>query len=229
MPEPNPLSILWDPVGFTARCVDRKPRIPVAAGVVGAYVILAMIALFILSQRILGSIPETVLDAEGARKMFIFGNSVNNIFWGLAVLLLWILGAGILSSMAILLDGDADFRKVLELGGYAHFPLVLLGCGMLLFSVLYVPTLDLPRNLEVTKHELEVAVSDALKVELSSTKFRLLVSCVTCATLWQYVLWTIGIKQAGKLSYPKSAICMAALVGLLAIVLFIKSHIDLGT
>lgn len=228
MPQPNPLSILWDPLGFIRLTVAEKPRVGLSAAIVSLYLVLGMISLIVLSQRILNSIPEAIAS-DDARKMFLFGNSLTVIFWGLGGLLMWVIGSGILSSLCILLDGDADFRKVLEYGGYAHLPLLLFSLGLVVFGLAYHPTLDLPARSDLPKELLVQEVKSALDKELGSIKFRAIASFLWCCTVWQFILWTLALKQAGKLSYAKSAACTAALILLLGVILYFKVYMKLDT
>ncbi|MBI3269363.1 MAG: YIP1 family protein [Planctomycetes bacterium] len=228
MPYANPVSIFWDPVGFVRAATPAKPRIALAAGIVGACLLIWMIGLALLGHRIVNSIPSAFLVSEDARKTVLFGNSVTVLIWGVAGLLLWIIGSGILCCLCILLDGDADFRKVLELGGYAHLPLLLFSVCLFLFAFFYRPSLDLPLRTDISEQEKVQEIGVAMDKEVRSVSFRLIASFLGCCLLWHYVLWTIALKECGKLSFGKSVACTAGLALLLLLVVVLRRQLNMG-
>ncbi len=120
------LEILWSPIRFMrARCrEDIKLAAPFVI-FVGALMI-SVIDMAIMYGRVMDRMPARVQEGLSMANL---GFGISLFAFAINMFLFWVLGSGILACLAILLDGEGEYRRVLQLSGLAHLPVLVVGAG----------------------------------------------------------------------------------------------------
>lgn len=122
---------------------------------------------------------------------------ISGILSGAAILVVWPLATGILAATGIVLWGrDADFRKFLELVGWALFPHLV--HGAFVFSLLMAWPLEAAEGIDFSRPG---AIEDHLRKE---TVLRVAVPASKVAALWCGWLLGLAVQVSFSLSLVRS-------------------------
>lgn len=146
------------------------------------------------------------------------GFTLSLVSQGIGGVLFWFVGTGILYCLAILLDGEGEYRKLLEATGYAHVPFLIFCIGALAITITYEPEMVFPTGTALTPD----IVQDVIRNEVSGGTFRLLKGLNMAFYLWVSLLCVIGLRHVCKLPYTRGAVCFVALVILVVGIEFAK-------
>ena len=211
------LGILWSPV----RTIRARCEQPIALGIPFAIFVGALL-LFLVDMAIMYSAIIATLPPDNKLGMANLGFSLNLVFFGVNMFLFWIVGSGILACLAVLLDGEGEYRRVLELTGLAHLPSLIFGVIGLGLALSYQPHLRLDSVLDRHAHGAKLTVEqqksfeeDLRKEVTTETRrqhFVLIHTCRYAFTLWTLVLCVIAVRYSFDLDYFKSGMSVAGLV-----------------
>lgn len=221
---PGLMTLLFDPVTFIQSRVDRPPALGGAMAVFLAFLIPYMIALISLANKVVTALPDYLEPDMIKSLVFFFTLSV--ISQGIAGIIMWIVGTGMLTCLSIIFDGDADYRKLLEFTGYAFLPCAI---GAIAMAGYVLPT-DLDLAFTIDKNMSEAVVKremlDTIHNSLSTLGFKIVGACNQIATLWTVVLMVLGLKYAGKLTYGKSVLSLVLMGAFFLLVLYLRRVVN---
>ncbi len=221
---PGLVHLLFSPVDFMEARVGSPPSVGGAAGIFLLFLIPTIVTLAALSGKVLDAVPD-VLDPDmvKALKFFFTLSVVSN---SVAGIVLWIVGSGMLTCLSIIFDGDAEYRKLLELTGYAFLPLAIVSM-MVMFWVL-PQDLDLDFKLDAGMSEQAVnrEMQERVGEALSTTGFRIVKSCNFLAMIWTIVLMVLALKYAGHLSTGKSVLSLVLMGLFFLLVQYLRAVIN---
>lgn len=207
------LGILWSPVRFIKkRCKGEIALVMPFVIFLGALV-LFVVDMLIMYQKIIGTI-----EGHSNLSMANLGFTLNLVFFAINMFLFWVVGSGILTCLAILLDGEGEYRRVLELTGLAHLPSLIFAVVGLGIALMYQPALRLrlpEPGAKMTVAEMKDFESDLRKdinAETRRSSFRLIHTCRYIFTAWTLLLCVIAVKYSFGLDYTKSGMSVAGLV-----------------
>lgn len=217
---PGLATLLFDPVRFIQARTQTPPSMLAASGVFLVFLVPYMIALIALANKVVSALPD-YLDPDMVKSL-VFFFTLTVISQGIAGIVLWIVGTGMLTCLSIIFDGDAEFRKLLELTGLAFLPCALSSLGMML----YVLPLDLAIHYHLEPGMSEVNVKremlDSIHTALDITGFKLVNSFNLLGMLWTVVLMEISLRHAGKLKPWKSVLSLAVIFVFFIFVLYLR-------
>ncbi|GEM_PF-5249660 len=228
------IGILYSPGEFIRRSL-KKPlsyKVPFAIVVVAA--LGSMLANLMAGEkwfaRLSNQVPASIrADMEAPLKSVKVGFILQNVFGALEPPLMWVLGAGILTCMSILLEGEGEFRKLLELTGYTYLAPMLFGLVAILFAITWTPKFEI--NSPNPKARPEIFRDDvgrAIRGEIGSSNFRYLMFLKWAALAWMVVLQVMALKATSKLSYAKSVAGVAVFGVLYGISQLVRSAMSAG-
>lgn len=228
------LEILWSPIRFMrARCKeDIKIALPFVIFV--SALIITVVDMAIMYGRVMDRMPTRIQEQMGTANL---GFGVSLVAFGLNMFLFWVLGSGILACLAILLDGEGEYRRVLELSGLAHMPVLIFAILGLVIALTYKPTAnferlfvnrDLKGMTHAQKKELEEGLRKEINRETSSTTFKLIHSLRYTFTCWTLVLCVLATRFAFNLSTGKAAISVSGLVVLYVVLEIARARLMSG-
>ncbi len=219
------LEILWSPIRFMrARCrEDIKLAAPFVI-FVGALMI-SVIDMAIMYGRVMDRMPARVQEGLSMANL---GFGISLFAFAINMFLFWVLGSGILACLAILLDGEGEYRRVLQLSGLAHLPVLVFSLLGLVIALTYRPQVDferlfINRDLKNMSHAQKTDFSQSLRKEVfketNSTTFKLVTSLRYTFYIWTMVLCVLAVHFAFQLPYVKSA---CSVVGLLVLYVLLE-------
>lgn len=228
------IGILYSPGEFIRRGLKKPPSYKVPLGIVVVAALGSMLANLLAGEkwfaRLSDQIPQSIrVDMEPHLKMVKVGFVLQNVFGALEPLLMWVLGTGILTCMSILVEGEADFRKLLALIGYTYLAPLLFGFIAILFALTWTPRFEIhspdPKaRPEIFRERVGVAISG----EIRSTNFKFLMLLKWASIGWMVFLQTMALKATSKLSLPKSVACIAVFGVLYGISQVVRSAMSAG-
>ncbi len=228
------IGILYSPGDFIRRGLKRPPKYMIPFGIVVVAALGSMLANLMAGNKWFGRLSDQVpasiqSEMEAPLKSVKVGFILQNIFGALEPPLLWVLGTGILTCMSILLEGEGEFRKLLELTGYTYLAPMLFGLVAILFAMTWKPQFTIVTPDPKARPEIfRDAVKDAIRGEVTSTNFRYLAFLKWAAIGWMIVLQTLALKETSKLSLGKSVVCVAAFGVLYGISQVVRSVASAG-
>lgn len=228
------IGILYSPGEFIRRSLKRPLSYKVPLGIVLVAALASMLANLLAGDkwfaRLSDQVPSSIrIEMEAQLKSVKLGFVLQDIFGALEPPLMWILGAGILTCMSILLEGEGEFRKLLELTGYTYLAPMIFGLVAILFAMTWTPRFEI--NSPDPKARPEIfrdAVADAIRGEIRSTNFKFLTLLKWASIGWMAVMQVMALKATSKLSYAKSVACFAVFGVLYAISQVVRSAMSAG-
>lgn len=220
------LRVLQAPSRFFSDELEHRHRLGLPALIVVTFMACRVTANYIIFRKLTGQLPPNL--AVGIDWMQ-FGFGVMLIGTAVADIIFWIVGTGILTCGNILLDGDGEYRKLLEFTGYSHAPVLMFGLGVLIFSLLYSPRIDFEEFSSVDMEALEKtdrqrheetmeAIKERFLSEILTPKFLIFKSAATCAYLWLAGLVLLANAKAFRLPTSKSAISVTGVILLYVVI-----------
>lgn len=213
--------IVTSPVRFLGEKAGSALRWRPALAIFLAFAVLATVGQYIVYDKVMSSIPDSITSEKGwstSRGWALFGFTFTMVASRISEVVLWVVGAGILTCMAILLDGDGEYRKLLELTGYAHMPMLVFAAAFLAASVVYTPKIDYAGLEGVDFAALDKVQKEAKSEQLKKAVTRgirpfvkVFSSLAVVAAVWMAALFTVALHFAFRLSYAKSAASVALL------------------
>ena len=220
------LRVLQSPTKFFDQQIGEPPHLRFPALIVVVFMACRVSANYILFRKLTGQLPPNL--AVGMDWMQ-FGFGVMLIGVAIADIIFWIVGTGILTCGNILLDGDGEYRKLLELTVFCHAPVLLFGIAVLIFSIVYTPKIDFDEfstvNIEALEktdrqrhEETMTEIKSRFLSEVDSTKFKILGSAATCAYLWLALLVLQANARTFRLPLSKSFISVLGVIALYVVI-----------
>lgn len=221
---PGLLQLVLDPVDFMKARAEAPPAIPGAALTFLLYLLPTIATIAALSSKVIDAVPE-VLDPDMIKALrFFFTLSV--VSNGVAGVVLWVVGTGMLTCLSIIFDGDAEYRKLLELTGFSFLPMAVVAVvvmGWVLPHDLGLDfKLDASMSEQAVKREMHEGVADAL----STTGFKIVRSFNSLATVWTVILMVLALKYAGHLSTQKSVLSLVLMGLFFLLVIWLRAKIN---
>lgn len=228
------LGILYSPGEFIRRNQAKPPSYKVPFGIVIVTALGSMLANLLAGDkwfdRLSDQIPASVRsEMEAPLKSVKVGFLLQNLFGALEPPLLWVLGTGILTCMSILLEGEGEFRKLLELVGYTYLAPLVFGLVAILFAMTWKPQFTIASPDPKARPEIfRERVSEAIQGEVRSTNFRYLSLLKWAAVAWMVVLQILAVRATSKLSCARSVACASVFVVLYGISQLVRSIASAG-
>ncbi len=225
--------MLYAPGEFIRRCL-KKPlafKLPLVIVLVAAAA--GLLSNLLAGEkwfaRLMDQMPANVPELESQLKSVKVGMVLQNVFGALEFPLMWVIGTGILNCVAILLEGEVDFRRLLQLTGFAHLAPACFGLVAILFAMTWKPqfTINAP-DPRARPEVFSDAVNDAIRGEVHSTNFRYLAFLKWAFLAWMGVMQVMAIKATSKLSWGKSVACLASFGVLYGISQLLRSLASAG-
>ncbi len=214
------LDILISPVLFMRTQAKRSPHLLMAVTIFSIFLITKTVGQYLIFNSMLSHLPPSIQSDLGWAH---FGFSISLVAGGISDIVFWILGAGILVCLAILLDGMGEYRKLLELTGCGHLPLALFGLATLVFAISYNPDLHFTAYEDTDFHELRKNnptaferamenIEKKLVQETSSQTFSAFRAAKHCATLWSVILFILALMESFQLTALRSTFAVMGIV-----------------
>lgn len=222
---PGLLKLLFAPGEFITGRADAPPAIGAATGVFLAFLIPLLITYATIANKILGALPETI--EPDMVKSFSFFFTLSVISNGVAGVVMWVVGSGMLTCLSIIFDGDAEYRKMLELTGFAFLPLAIVSFGVMLFVLPFDVILKVNLEPGLSEAALKREMAEGIKAALSTTGFKLVHAFNQLGTIWTAILMVLSLKHAGKLSTGKSIFSLCLMACFFLLVQYLRVKINL--
>lgn len=207
------IAILHAPARTVAARCERPVALLTPALIFVGALLLFVLDMWLMYGAIMNEVPKRLNPG-----MAHFGFTLNLAFFAINMLLFWTVGSGILCCLAILLDGEGEYRRVLELTGLAHAPSLIFGLLGLLIALTYQPQLQIKHLFDreiktaADQAEFERELKAEVDKEAQTRSFKLLEICRYAFTLWTLVLCVLAVRAAFGLDGVKSALCVGGLV-----------------
>ncbi len=151
--------------------------------------ILTILVTWALLTKMIFSIPEEV------KGLLTFGFILGVIFTFIGIFVMWAIQAGILHLFAFgLFKGEGNYKKLLELIGYAYFPQIFAITINLIIVLFFMPKIHISMTIPPEQQILVIK-------EFQYTKIIGLVG-----TAWTLLLSVIAVKEVHKLTLLKALI-----------------------
>ncbi len=204
---------------------EADPAVGAAFAVFMGFLIPFLVSYASLAHKILGALPESIEPDMVKSISFFFTLTV--ISNGVAGVVLWIVGSGMLTCLSIIFDGDAEYRKMLELTGLSFLPLALVSVAVMLFVVPQEVALNLRLEPGMSEAVIKREMHEAVTAALSTTGFRVVHALNQIGMIWTLILMVLSLKHAGKLSTGKSVISLFFLMLFGVFVYYVRLKINL--
>ena len=213
---------LHSPIRFTDRMLDRPVDLRWPAAIFFGFIVSRTFGNYLFFSRMVGELPSHL--SEGIDLMSL-GVVFTLVALAISDIVFWFVGTGVLTCLNILLDGDGEYRKILELTGYAHLPLLFFGVAVLAFGTLYHPDIDfsaysdidLVALQETDREQYQQAVrgiGSTLVTEAKSAPFQVFFSLNLVCYLYLVFLIAVANSRAFRLPMGKSALAVLGIVAL---------------
>lgn len=224
--------ILTEPTTFCEEHIGREFRFKPALAIFGGYLLLTLIAQSVFYMKTRPLLPfHNMPDLQKIVDLTFVVTCVAIIIGGLTF---WFIGAGILTCLSILMDGLGEYRKLVELTGYAQLPALFVSVIVMGLMLVYTPNLDFGGNVAVSQKDpktadaaMEQAVRRAFELEAQSTKFVVLRILNQCAMVWSVVLCAIALKYTNRLNWVKTVTAFILFLGFYGLLEIAKRRLDL--
>ena len=228
------IGILYSPGEFIRRRLSKPLGYKFPFGIVLVAALAGMLANLMAGEKWFGRLMEQMPanapeGTEASLKMVKVGFILQDVFGALEPPLMWVLGAGILTCMSILLEGEGEFRKLLELTGYTYLAPMLFGLVAILFATTWTPRFEISSPDPKARPEIfRERVAVAIRGEVQATNFKFLTLLKWASIGWMAVMQVMALKATSKLSYPKSVACFAVFGLLYFISQVVRSAMSAG-
>lgn len=232
----NVMMVIFTPLRFARELPGQEVRLKPPFILFICYLVIHAIAFYIIMCRIATAVQ---IEARGLPSSPDGAAYANWLFFTmglpgfLVTLTFWVLGAGIMNSAAVLVDGEGEYRKYLEMTGYACAPWLIFALALLLYAVnlspmqvrkeIRVPT-ESEAMLEYQKEFLEVVRSEQAK-----PLTRMMNAFLNCSHFWVLLLWIISFKFNYKVSWEKAILCVSCLGAFFVGLQFLLKWTIMGT
>lgn len=142
-----------------------------------------------------------------------------SIAGGISIIPFWMVGAGVMTYWAVLLNGRENFRKVLIISGYAHLPLLIFAAVAIGIIFAYPPSAEMPITNSTDMAQVVRDVQNYRDEFLRAPSVQLVRILGYGAQLWFLALLAVAASVSQRMSYVKG-IFAASFYG--AIVLMIR-------
>ena len=149
------------------------------------------------------NVPEEILSAFDNFKAI---NSFLSLTGGVSVIPFWIVGAGVMTCWAILLNGRENFRKVAILYGYAHMPLLIYAFIVIMLMSFWPPTAEINSAASSDLASIASALEAYRDEILQTPTMKLVVVLSYAAQLWSLALLAICASVVQRMTYVKSTL-----------------------
>lgn len=224
---PGPFTLLFDPVRFILARTASPPSLLGASGVFLLFIVPSMIAYISLASKVMSALPDYI--EPDMVKSFISVFTLTVISQGIAGVILWVVGTGMLTCLSIIFDGDAEYRKLLELTGFSFLPLALSSLGMMLYILPHDLAIGFHLERGMSEAAISREISDSIHAAVSTTGFKLIGAFNATAMAWTGVLMVLALRHAGKLSLGKSILSLGVITIFFLIVLYLRHTINPGS
>ncbi|MDQ7779331.1 MAG: Yip1 family protein [Planctomycetota bacterium] len=211
--------VVFGPDRFMGALKGKQPQLLVPFTVFCVGVVLNLAAQSIAFRAISSSLPATIAVEEQHWNRL--GFTLSLVSQGVGGVLFWFVGTGILFCLAILMDGEGEYRKLLEATGYAHVPFVIFSVVALALTITYKPALNLHSGANITPEMIQVAI----RTEVSGGRLLLLKGLNTACYLWISLLCVMGLHHLCRLAYKRCVVCFVVLVGLVFAIEYMKRRL----
>jgi len=137
----------------------------------------------------------------------------------ISIIPFWMVGAGVMTYWAVLLNGRENFRKVLIISGYAHLPLLIFAAVAIGIIFAYPPSAEMPITNSTDMAQVVRDVQNYRDEFLRAPSVQLVRILGYGAQLWFLALLAVAASVSQRMSYVKG-IFAASFYG--AIVLMIR-------
>lgn len=212
--------ILTEPVAYAKEHNTRDFTIAAAGAVFGGYLLTTLLSTSIVFMKIQHALPEYVSEDIKKWNTLSFAMSGGAQFFG--GILFWFVGTGMLACISILMDGAGEYRKLLELTGYAQLPMLLFAFLGLAFAMTYVPTLTINATATTSPERMKDAFTKGLQMEFGQVKFQFLAILKFACTLWAIALSIVSLKYTNRLPWGKSVVAFLLFLGFYGVIEYFK-------
>jgi hypothetical protein len=212
-------AIIFAPEGLVKSLQGKQPCLLTPFAIFAAGIVLNLAAQAVAFKTISGRLPAAIPAEEQHWNRL--GFTLSLVSQGVGGVLFWFVGTGILYCLAILLDGEGEYRKLLEATGYAHVPFLIFCVVALAITFTYEPKMIFPADTALTPE----LVQEVIRKEVSQGTFLMLKGLNMAFYLWVSVLCVVGLRYVCKLPYSRGAVCFAALVILVLGIEFAKRRL----
>lgn len=128
---------------------------------------------------------------------------------GISIIPFWVVGAGVMTCWAVLLDGRENFRKVLIISGYAHLPLLIFALIALGVIFAYPPSAEMPTTNPIDISLIAANIQNYRDELLRTPSIQLIRTLGYAAELWFLALLALAASVSQRMSYVKGAVAAA--------------------
>jgi len=182
--------ILRDPTFFFRNKAIDKVKMKAPFLIVLVISIIGSGSGYILMKKMSALVPE---DIKG---FIIIGSALSLISGFFLNFAIWVIKTGLFHILSLSFGGRGNFRKLLELMGYAQFPLVFSSIIVLVILTIYTPPIDI---IEMPDPQM---IKEVLKNEQA---FKLTGILGRFTFFWSLFLSAIAVREVHKISNKKAA------------------------
>ncbi|WP_456473878.1 YIP1 family protein [Candidatus Pyrohabitans sp.] len=185
------IGIIVKPKSFISENLNHRYSLKKPLALVSFISILGGISGFLIMRKLMDSLPGEI------HSIFMVGSGIGLLFGILGGIAMWAIMTAFFHIPAVLMGGGGDYRKLLELVGYAQVPLVFSSLVALLVIAEFSPDLtpELMRN--------RAAVEQAF---LSVPAFKASRGFGRLMLFWSLCLSVIAVREVYGISTKKAAI-----------------------
>lgn len=214
----NVIMVIFTPLRFARELPEKPVRLELPFILFVWYLVIHAIAFYILLCRFATAVQIEALGLPSSPDGFAYANWLfftMGLPGFLVTLAFWVLGAGIMNSAAVLVDGEGDYKKYLEMTGYACAPWLIFALGLLLYAVNLSPV-QVRKEIRVpTENEAMLVYQEefieVVRSEQAKPLTRMMNAFLNCSHFWVLLLWTISFKFNYKVSWTKAVLCVGCL------------------
>lgn len=184
------IEILTHPKNFTKKNSNCEPKLKTPFVIVLSISLLSGASGVFILQRTLHQIPESI------RSFFLMSSNIGLIFGIAGGIVGWVIMTAFFHIPAILMNGEGDYRKLLELVGYAQLPLIFSSAIAMVMIASFTP--DLSVEMIQNKAAVERAFLSIPVFKVSRIFGRLML-------FWSLFLSAIAVREVHKISDKKAA------------------------
>lgn len=183
------MDIIIKPKSFISENLKHEYSLKKPLAIVSFISILGGISGFMIMRKLMENLPEEI------HSIFIAGSGIGLLFGILGGIVMWAIMAAFFHIPAVLMGGSGDYRKLLELVGYAQAPLIFSSVITLIVIAGFAPRLT-PELIQ-NRAAVEQAFLSVPAFKASKVFGRLML-------FWSLYLSVIAVREVHRISTRKA-------------------------
>jgi hypothetical protein len=178
-------TLFTNPYKFFKRKADKKVSLKIPLSIVVTISLVGATAGLVFMKKMVGYAPQEV------KSIIVLGYSFGLGIALIAGPVLWAIQTGAFHTVSLFFGGEGDYKKMLELIGYAQIPLIFSSIMALVVLMAYAPIIDITRVPDPK------AVTQMLE---SNTTFKVAKVFGRFFLFWSLYLSYIAVREVQKIS-----------------------------